>query len=201
MPNASQSNLQTTMSDRLKRLLGKRLVSAIKALKARVRYFLESRQPRISKTAIIEERRLVKIGEKAEIGAYVIIKAHDNPIEIGAYSQINPFTVIYGHNRIEIGNNVMIAPHCMIASGNHDFKQTAAPIRFAGNLTKGPIRIGDNVWIGANSTITDGVVIGHDAVIAAGSVVNRDVAPYDIVGGVPAKPLGNRLDPDKYKSS
>jgi galactoside O-acetyltransferase len=49
------------------------------------------------------------------------------------------------------------------------------------------------VWIGANVTITDGVRIGHDAVIGAGSVVTKDVAPFDIVGGVPARVIGSRL--------
>ena len=86
----------------------------------------------------------------------------------------------------------MIAPHCMIASGNHDHKQLDKPIRLAENISKGPIVIEDGVWIGANSTVTDGVRIGHNAVVAAGSVVTKDVEPYDIVAGVPAKVIGNR---------
>jgi acetyltransferase-like isoleucine patch superfamily enzyme len=146
----------------------------------------------ISKTAIIMNKNLVKIGTMAEIQEYVIIRAFNNPIIIGKYTQLNPFTVIYGGNTIIIGDNVMIAPHCMIASGNHDFKQTNSPMRFAGNLSKGPIIIEDGVWIGANSTITDGVKIGHDAVVAAGSVVTKDVSSFDIVAGVPAKVIGNR---------
>jgi acetyltransferase-like isoleucine patch superfamily enzyme len=80
----------------------------------------------------------------------------------------------------------------MIAAGDHDYLQTEKPIRFAGNITKGPIIIEDNVWIGANCTITDGVRIGRDAVIAANSVVTTDVAPYDLVGGAPAKFISNR---------
>lgn len=147
----------------------------------------------IKKTAVIEDKKNVKIDKGVEIGDGVIIKAFSAPIEIGEFTQINPFTVIYGHNSIFIGKNVMIAPHCMIASGNHDFEQTDTPMRFAGNLTRGPIIIEDNVWIGANCTITDGVKIGHDAVVGANSLVNKDVQPYDIVGGVPAKVIKNRL--------
>lgn len=151
----------------------------------------------VSDTATLEKMDLITIKEYAEIKDYVIIRTFENPVKIGSYTQINPFTVIYGGSGVYIGNNVMIAPHCTIAAGNHDYKQVEKPIRFAGNLTKGPIIIEDNVWIGANCTITDGVRIGKDAVIAANSVVNRDVASYDVVGGVPAKFIKNRKDPSQ----
>lgn len=153
--------------------------------KAAPNYFL-------SDTAILENKDFIEIKNDAEIQDYVIIKTFENKVVIGSYTQINPFTVIYGGSGVVIGDNVMIAPHCMIVAGNHDFKQIEKPIRFAGNLTKGPIIIEDNVWIGANCTITDGVRIGNDAVIAANSVVNKDVPAYEIVGGVPAKSIGNR---------
>jgi acetyltransferase-like isoleucine patch superfamily enzyme len=146
----------------------------------------------VHRTAVLEKRGLVRINKGAEIKEYVIIKTYRNTVVIGTYAQINPFTVIYGGSGVFIGNNVMIAPHCMIAAGDHDFRQVETPIRFAGNITKGPIIIEDNVWIGANCTITDGVKIGRDAVIAANSVVTKDVEPYDIVGGVPAKRIANR---------
>lgn len=148
----------------------------------------------IRPTAKLEPRRRIKIGHKALICDYVIIHSPENPVVIGAYCQINPFTVIYGGSGVYIGDNVMIAPHCMIAAGDHDFRQIEKPIRFAGNLSKGPIVIEDNVWIGANCTITDGVHIGRDAVVGAGSVVTRNVAPYDIVAGVPARVIANRKD-------
>ncbi len=161
--------------------------------KNRVNYFFSNRKKySISRTAVIAEKKLVIVKKNAEIQDYVIIKTYNNKVEIGEYTQINPFTVIYGGSGVIIGNNVMIAPHCMIAAGNHDFKQTELPVRFAGNITKGPIVIEDNVWIGANCTITDGVRIGRDAVVAANSVVTKDIAPYDIAGGVPARVIGSR---------
>jgi acetyltransferase-like isoleucine patch superfamily enzyme len=147
----------------------------------------------VAKTAIIENKKLVIIKNFAEIKDYVIVRTYENPIVIGEYTQLNPFTVIYGGSGVYIGNNVMIAPHCMIAAGDHNYKQTTKPMRFADSISKGPIYIEDNVWIGANCTITDGVHIGKDAVVAANSVVIRDVAPYEIVGGVPAKMISNRL--------
>jgi acetyltransferase-like isoleucine patch superfamily enzyme len=152
-------------------------------------------------TAQLERTRLVKLGKHSEIHDYVIIRTYNNPVVIGEYTQINPFTVIYGGSGVYIGDNVMMAPHCMIAAGNHDFVQIEKPMRFAGNVTKGPVIIEDNVWIGANCTIADGVRIGRDAVVSANSLVTKDVAPYDIVRGVPAKPVGNRLENARRKSS
>lgn len=146
----------------------------------------------IHSTAIIDKAELVSIGDCAEINEYVIIKTVKAKVSIGSFTQVNPFTVIYGNAGVKIGNNVMIAPHCVIASGNHDFKQTSGPMRFAGTLTNGPIVIEDNVWIGANCTILDGVKIGKEAVVAAGSVVNKDVPEWAIVGGVPARVIGTR---------
>lgn len=147
----------------------------------------------IHRTASLKNKKLIHIGKYAEIQEYVIIKTFQSTVKIGKYTQLNPYTVIYGGGGVYIGDNVMIAPHCMIATGNHDFKQIDKPMRHVESLSKGPIVIEDGVWIGANSTITDGVKIGHDAVIAAGSVVTKDVAPYDIVGGVPAKIIANRI--------
>lgn len=138
----------------------------------------------------------IEIAAFAEIKEGVIIQAFGR-ISVGKYCQLNPYTVLYG-GHIEIGDNVMIAPHCMIASGNHDFKQLDTPMRFAGSFSRGAIIIEDDVWIGANSTITDGVVIGKGAVVAANSCVTTNVEPYSIVGGVPAKVIGSRL---KYANS
>lgn len=135
----------------------------------------------------------IRIGDNAEIKDYVVIQAIRDAVIIGESTQINAFTVIFGYSEVNIGKNVMIGPHCMISSGNHNFKQTEAPMRFAPALTKGPIIIEDNVWIGSHCVITDGVKIGKEAVIGAGSVVTKDVQPFDIVAGVPARVIGNRL--------
>jgi len=149
---------------------------------------------KVSKTAIINNRKLVQFGKNSEVQDYVIIKTFKNIVSIGENSQINPFTVIYGGAGVEIGNNVMIAPHCAIAAGTHDFIQVDKPMRLAGSFDKGPIVIEDDVWVGANCTITDGVRIGRGAVVGANSVVTKNVDPYDIVGGTPARKIRNRMD-------
>jgi acetyltransferase-like isoleucine patch superfamily enzyme len=170
----------------------KKIFCKLKYLDKKHKIYFFTKKNIISKKAKITLKNLVKIGEDAEIKDYVIIQTFSSSVTIGKSAIINYFTTIYAGSKIVIGDNVMIAPHCMIVSGNHDFIQTEKPMRFAGNLTKGPIIIEDDVWIGANSVITDGVLIGKGAVVAAGSVVTKNVQPYDIVGGVPAKVISNR---------
>ena len=153
-------------------------------------YYLKRQSVRT--TAILTKRSLITLGAHCEIQEYVIIRTKEHPVSIGDFTQINPFTVIYGGNTVSIGANVMIAPHCMIAAGTHNYIQLDGPMRTAISESKGPIVIEDDVWIGANSTITDGVHIGMGAVVAAGSVVTKDVAPYDVVAGVPARVIKNR---------
>lgn len=155
-------------------------------------YDILKKRPRISKTAILKRKSAIIIGANVDIGDYVIIKTGDEKVIIGENSQINPFTVIYSDSGVEIGKNVMIAPHCMIAGGNHEYRDLTKPMRYAGSFTKGKIVIEDDVWIGANVVITDGVKIGRGAIVAAGAVVTKNVEPYDVVGGVPAKFIFNR---------
>lgn len=176
-------------------ILNEGLVSFLKRLSSFISFHYKFRYGYyIAKSVIIQSRKKLIIQKRAEIKDYVIIRGSKSNVEIGEYTLINPFTVIYSGSGVKIGKNVMIAPHCMIASGNHGFKQTEVPIRHAEDISKGPIIIGDGVWIGANSVITDGVIVGHEAVVAAGSVVTKSVKPWDIVGGVPAKVIGLCVD-------
>jgi acetyltransferase-like isoleucine patch superfamily enzyme len=167
----------------------KRCISFSKNFLKRI---IQNKRPVIHRTAILDNRKLITLKEYSEIQNYVIIKTYQDPVIIGKYTQINPFCVIYGHSGVYIGDNVMIAPHCMIATGNHNYRQRELPMRFAGHFTRGPITIKDDVWIGANCTIGDGVTIGEGAVVSANSFVNRDVEPYSIVRGVPAIKIGSR---------
>ncbi len=86
----------------------------------------------------------------------------------------------------------MIAQRTMIIGGNHEFADTSVPMRLQGEGKQGEIVVENDVWIGAGSIILSGVTIGHGAVIAAGAVVTKSVAPQTIVGGNPAKVLGTR---------
>lgn len=118
-------------------------------------------------------------------------------IKCGKYSYGNPKIVKFNieNEKLEIGNYVSIADNVtFILSGNHYIDTfTTYPFKvlcFDEKVEawgKGPIKVGDDVWIGYGATILSGVTIGQGAVIAAGSVVVKDVEPYSVVGGNPAK--------------
>jgi len=88
--------------------------------------------------------------------------------------------------KVIIGDNVIFGPNVSIFSENHLFSNPDLPVNVQGESRKG-VEVGSGVWIGTRAVILDGVTIGENSIIAAGSVVNKDVSPYSIVGGVPAK--------------
>ena len=83
----------------------------------------------------------------------------------------------------------MFANGCFITDGNHRFDDPERPVPWQGFTTKGPMRIGANVWCGANVVITSGVTVGERCVIGANSVVTRDLPPFSIAAGAPAAVL------------
>lgn len=105
---------------------------------------------------------------------------------IGRNSQIYHDCTIDVRSGLTIGDNVSISPEVMILGGTHDVNAS----RFSD--VAGLVAIEDHAWIGTRSIILPGVTVGHGAVVAAGSVVTKNVAPLTIVAGVPAKPVGMR---------
>lgn len=111
-------------------------------------------------------------------------------IQIGNNSGIGPNAQING--KVSIGSNVMMGPDVMMYTRNHVFDRTDIPMNQQGVTTEKPISIGDDVWIGARVIILGGVNIGNGAIIGAGSVVTKNVLPYSIVAGNPAKEIRKR---------
>lgn len=147
----------------------------------------------ISADSSFKNVKNIYLGNKTQINKGVILWAGlENGISIGNNSQINPYVAIYGD--VKIGDYVMIAPHVMLAGGNHGYNLIDVPMIFQNSTSKGGIVIDDDVWIGANSTILDGIRIEKGAIIAAGSIVTKNVSAYDIVAGTPARVIANRLN-------
>ena len=116
---------------------------------------------------------------------------HTYGISLGNQVGINNGAILDGRGGIEIGDYSMIGPHACLFSSSHSHQDTSKPISLQGHKMK-PLRIGKDVWIGANSTILGGIKIGDGAIIGANAVVTKDVSAYSIVGGVPASFLGKR---------
>jgi len=90
---------------------------------------------------------------------------------------------------VEIGSHCMLANGCFVTDANHRFDDPDTPVPWQGFSSKGPTRIGDNVWLGAHVVVTSGVTIGERCVIGANSVVTQDIPPFSIAAGAPAKVL------------
>ena len=112
-------------------------------------------------------------------------------ITAGKNCSINPMVYLQGN--IIMGNDVRIAPKASIIAENHIHSDVLHPITQQGNYRRG-ITLEDDVWIGAGVCVVDGVRIGAHSIAGAGAVVTKDVPPYSIVGGNPARVLKNRVD-------
>jgi maltose O-acetyltransferase len=124
------------------------------------------------------------------MGVYIHVRGRGHPghpdISIGEHSVINQGCSLDGRGGLRIGQNVSVSPGVWILTAGHD--PDAPDFRYV----VAPTVIGDYVWLGARALILPGVSIGTGAVVAAGAVVSRDVPDYAVVGGVPAREIGQR---------
>ncbi len=127
---------------------------------------------------------LKKCGKKVNIEHGAVFSANTS---LGDYSGIGINARIHGS--CTIGNHVMMGPDVVVITRNHAFDRTDIPMMFQGFEEERPVVIGNDVWIGERVTILPGVNIGDGAILAAGSVVTKDVPSYAIVAGVPAKTI------------
>lgn len=111
-------------------------------------------------------------------------------IRIGSGCSFQPYNHISCINRIEIGDHVLTGRWVTICDNNHgdtSIEQVEMPPRKRKMTSNGPIIIGDNVWIGDKVTVLGGVTIGNNSIIGANSVVTKDIPPYTVAAGIPAK--------------
>jgi acetyltransferase-like isoleucine patch superfamily enzyme len=147
---------------------------------------------------LFEDVKLLRFPSHITLGADVVVKSgtHICPcnerarVSIGDRTTVGFHSFLYASSQITIGADCMIAPFAYLVDSNHGTK-LGIKMNQQSNEPQ-PIHIGDDVWIGARAVILPGVTIGSGSVIAAGSVVTRDVEPNAIVGGTPAKPIRSR---------
>jgi len=135
-------------------------------------------------------RMFKKLGASAIFYPGVHI-SHSYGIRAGNSLAINSGAILDGRGGLTLGDHVMIGPHAVIVTSDHDHQQTDKPMMQMDHVIR-PVSIGSDVWIGAQAVISAGVTIGNGAVVAAGAVVTDDVTDWAVVGGVPAKVIGNR---------
>jgi acetyltransferase-like isoleucine patch superfamily enzyme len=140
---------------------------------------------------------------RLEIGAGTLFEPHvwitaegQARVRIGSASFLNLGVMVAALELVEIGDHCMFANGCFISDANHRFDDPDEPVPYQGFTSKGPTRIGDNVWCGANVVVTSGVTIGERSVIGANSVVLDDVEPFTIAAGAPARPI-KRIEYDR----
>jgi len=114
-------------------------------------------------------------------------------ITIGDRTGISARAYFAGQGGITIGDDVIMGPGVQIFSENHNFSDSATTIKAQG-VTKAPVIIGNNCWLGAGTTILAGVTVGDGCVVAAGSVVNKSIPANSIAAGVPAKVIKSRIE-------
>lgn len=174
----------------------------------------------IGKNCTIKHSHKISLGKTTIIGKNVLINAlskngikignnfsiHNNSIiectgvlneigeslEIGDNVGISQNCFIQVRGKVKIGSNVMFGPYSAIFSENHNFSSVSEVMTLQGTSRKGVV-IEDDVWISTKSVILDGVKIGKGSIIAAGSVVTKNIPPYSIAAGIPAKVIKNRI--------
>lgn len=144
----------------------------------------------IGRSFRIHGKPTIRLGDRVAIRDSVQIGGH-GILEIGDHTAINDQVIIAATERVRIGRDVMVAPRAYILDVDHRFEQESIPISRQGYISR-PVDIGNDVWICTGAIITKGVTVGDGAIIGANAVVTRDVPPYAIVAGSPARVIRMR---------
>jgi acetyltransferase-like isoleucine patch superfamily enzyme len=131
------------------------------------------------------------IGQNVFIGRNSILYCQNGDIYVGDNSNIGSNCQIFSANLVRVGRNLLMGAYSYIIGGGHNFQDPEIPIIEQGRTAKG-ITLEDDIWVGADVKILDGLTIGKGSIIGAGAVVKDNVPKYAIVGGIPAKIIGDR---------
>src|SRR5579864_225080 len=133
---------------------------------------------------------------RLEVGTQTLLEPHvwltgpgSARIRIGSGSFLNIAVMVAALELVEIGDHCMFANGCFVTDANHRFDDPHRPVPWQGFTSRGPTRIEDNVWCGANVVVISGVTIGRRSVIGANSVVTTDIPAFSVAAGAPARVL------------
>ncbi len=139
----------------------------------------------------------IGLGSALLMGQYFYIRGRPGrgkaSITIGKHTVINRQCCLDGRGGLRIGDNVSISPGVWLLTDAHDLQDPGFTEKLA------PVEIEDYAWLGSRAMVMPGVTIGRGAVVAAGAVVTKEVPPYTVVGGVPARPIGARSRDLRYQ--
>src|ERR671928_885430 len=141
---------------------------------------------------------VVRLGRWSWIGHGTKIRAHEGEVEIGAKSVLGQECTISAFQSVRIGRECVIADRVMLIDFDHGVVEVERPIRLQG-IYKRDVRVGHNCWIGYGACILRGVTVGDNCVIGTSTVVTRDVPSNAVVGGVPARLLRMRDEPETLR--
>lgn len=159
-----------------------------------------------NKLIVFKYRRFMTVGSSFTCGRDTVFYAR-NSIKIGDNVYFGRYCNI--ECNADIGNDVLIANNVgFVGKLDHEYRKVGVPVRFAPSVRdkdyfipndKGKIIVGDDVWIGYGATVLSGVTIGDGAIVAACSLVTKDVMPFSIVAGSPAMNVGMRFTPEEIE--
>ena len=141
-----------------------------------------------------DENSAIILGEEVLLGRSTVLGTRNGVVQIGDFSNIGANCRIGTTSRVRFGTHVLLAANCYIGGAQHRFDRTDIPIMRQGYESKGGVEIEDDVWLGAGVTVLDGVRIGTGCVVGAGSIVTKDLPPYSVAIGIPARVVANRQE-------
>jgi acetyltransferase-like isoleucine patch superfamily enzyme len=142
----------------------------------------------------------MEIGDNVMIGPYCVIRASllshlGKGFHLGRHSSLDAYSFVGAGGGVWVGDGVIMGQHISFHAENHNFELGDRPIRDQGVTGQG-IVIDDDCWVGSNVTFLDGVHVGTGCVIAAGAVVTKDIPPYSVAAGIPARVINSRRQPE-----
>jgi acetyltransferase-like isoleucine patch superfamily enzyme len=141
---------------------------------------------------------VLRLGRWSWIGHGTKIRAHEGVVEIGAKTVLGQECTISSFQRVSIGREGILADRVMLIDFDHGVVEVERPIRLQG-IYKRDVQVGNNCWVGYGACILRGTTIGDNCVIGTSTVVTKDVPDNAIVGGVPARVLRTRAEPQSMR--